>query len=63
MYGETSHENNGVTGKPERVYVSFGPLPNQEMPLEWAEKMLTAWREKNANQFGKALAEAAAGGS
>ena len=43
------------------VYVRFGPRPTQEMPLDWAEKMLTAWREKNAQQFGKALADAATG--
>ena len=39
------------------VYVRFGPRPTQEMPLEWAEKMLSAWRAKDPARFGKALAE------
>lgn len=42
-----------------KVYVKFGPRDTQEMPLEWAEKMLTALKEKHAAQFGKLLAEAA----
>ena len=41
------------------VYVRFGPRPTQEMPIDWAVKMLTEWREKHPAQFGKALAEAA----
>jgi hypothetical protein len=41
------------------VYVRFGPRPTQEMPLDWAEKMLSAWKEKDPSRFGKALAEAA----
>lgn len=40
-----------------RVYVKFGPRPNQEMPIEWAEEMLSNWREKQPAQFGKALAD------
>jgi hypothetical protein len=40
-----------------QVYVRFGPRPTQEMPKEWAEKMLSTWREKDPARFGKALAE------
>jgi hypothetical protein len=39
-----------------KIYVKFGPGPAQEMPIEWAEKMLTDWRQRNAKQFGTALA-------
>jgi hypothetical protein len=46
-------ENGDGTGK---IYVKFGPGPTQEMPLEWAEKMLTEWRQKAPSGFGKALA-------
>jgi len=46
-------ENNG-NGK---VYVRFGKLPTQEMPREWAEEILTRWRERQPAQFGKYLAE------
>jgi hypothetical protein len=62
MYGDTPPEIQKMTLKTDKVYVRFGPLDTQEIPIEWAEKMLTAWREKNASQFGKALAEAATGG-
>jgi hypothetical protein len=57
--GTDNSQNGDGNGK---VYVRFGPLPTQEMPREWAEKMLTAWRERNASQFGKFLAEAATAG-
>lgn len=40
-------------------HVKFGPGPTQEIPLEWAETMLTRWREKAPRQFGEALAAAA----
>jgi hypothetical protein len=43
------------------VYVRFGPRPTQEMPLDWAEKMLTAWRERDPKRFGSALAEVVTG--
>jgi hypothetical protein len=46
-----------------KIYVKFGPGPTQEMPLEWAEKMLTDWRESNRLQFGRALALAAIEGT
>ncbi len=46
MYGDT-----------EQVYVKFGPAPTQEMPREWAEKMLTKWCERKPADFGKLLAE------
>lgn len=52
-------EGNGA--REPRIYVRFGPLPTDEMPIEWAEKMLTNWRDKNRAQFGKALVEVIAG--
>lgn len=42
-------------------YVSFGPGETQEMPVEWAQQMLTKWREKNPVQFGRTLAEVVTG--
>lgn len=39
------------------TYVRFGPGTTQEMPLPWAEKMLTKWREQDPTRFGKMLAE------
>jgi hypothetical protein len=48
---------NGQQPDPPRV--RFGPGRTQTMPLEWAETMLTAWREKSPRQFGDALAQAA----
>lgn len=49
-----SAQNAASNGK---VYVKFGPRETQEMPLEWAERMLAAWREMHPAQFGRALAE------
>jgi len=40
-----------------RIYVRFGPADTHEMPLEWAEKLLTGWRETAPVAFGKALAK------
>ena len=51
-------QDGNETGK---VYVRFGPHPTDEMPREWAEKMLTRWRESHPVQFGKALAEVVTG--
>jgi hypothetical protein len=45
-----------------KVYVKFGTHPTDEMPLEWAEAILTAWRDKSPGQFGKALAAVVTGG-
>ena len=39
--------------------VRFGPGKTQTMPAEWAETMLSAWREKDPKRFGDALAQAA----
>jgi len=52
-------QNGQATAK---VYVRFGPLPTQEMPREWAEKMLSLWKEKKPQEFGKYLAEVITGG-
>lgn len=54
--GEDSNAGDG------KVYVRFGALPTQEMPREWAERMLTLWRERHPAQFGKMLAEVVTGG-
>ena len=56
MSDETSNGNGHHNGQ---IYVKFGPGKTQEMPIEWAQYMLTKWRDSNAGQFGKALAEAA----
>jgi hypothetical protein len=48
---------NGQAPEPPRV--RFGPGKTQTMPAEWAEAMLTAWREKDPKRFGDALAQAA----
>lgn len=50
MYGETT-----------KVYVKFGPGETDEMPKEWAEAMLTAWRESDPKRFGAALAAVVTG--
>lgn len=44
-----------------KVYVKFGPNSTQEMPREWAEKMLALWCERHPAQFGKLLSEVATG--
>ena len=46
-------ENGDGNGK---VYVKFGPGPTQEMPIEWAERLLSDWRRTDPARFGKALA-------
>lgn len=50
---DSSGQNGSGNGK---VYVRFGPRPTQEMPLEWAEKMLAMLKSEHAPQFGKMLA-------
>jgi hypothetical protein len=45
------------------IYVKFGPRDTEEIRLEWAESMLTLWKERNPAQFGKYLAEVATGQS
>ncbi len=41
------------------IRVRFGPGFTQTIPLEWAESILSAWRERSPKQFGDALAQAA----
>lgn len=49
--------DNGQNGSGNgKVYVRFGKHPTDEMPREWAEEMLTQWRDAHPAQFGKALA-------
>jgi hypothetical protein len=50
-------DNVPEAGPRPKTYVRFGPLPTQEMPREWAEKMLTLWRQRSPAQFGKLLSE------
>lgn len=51
-------DNSAPNGTPNsKVYVKFGPRETQEMPLEWAEKMLSQWRDRAPAQFGKMLAD------
>lgn len=48
------------TGTPR---VSFGPRPDDSIPISWAEKMLTALKEKKPKQFGDLLRDAVIMGS
>lgn len=41
--------------------VAFGDGPNQSIPHDWAEGMLTRWAADNPTQFGAYLAEQAVG--
>jgi hypothetical protein len=41
------------------VRVRFGPGRTQTMPQEWAEAMLSGWRDTDPKRFGAALAKAA----
>lgn len=59
---DTIEANGRVETAPVRV--KFGPRPNQDMPLPWAEFMLAKMREAQENntkprQFGDLLALAA----
>lgn len=54
---DENSNGNGTTAAPDRV--RFGPGKTQDMPREWAEMILTQWRESNPAAFGKALARVA----
>lgn len=54
------HESNGNGAATGQVYVKFGPKETQEIPLEWAELMLSELFRSNAPTFGRLL-QAAAG--
>lgn len=62
-YPDTADTLNGqAPAAPVRV--RFGPRPNQDMPLSWAEYMLSEMREAQASNrkpepFGTLLARAA----
>lgn len=51
------------TDETQSPRVSFGPRPDDSMPLSWAEKMLTALKEKKPKQFGDLLRDAVIMGS
>jgi len=40
------------------VYVRFGTHESDEMPLGWAEKMLTELKQTNGTMFGRLLTQA-----
>jgi hypothetical protein len=51
-------DNGTQNGQPNgKIYVRFGPGETQEMPLEWAEKMLTEWRAKDPKRWGALLSD------
>jgi hypothetical protein len=54
---ERQQANGHADPAPGRV--RFGPGKTQTMPAEWAEAMLSAWRERDPKRFGEALAAAA----
>lgn len=54
MDTDNSHGNGHRNG---RIYVSFGPRPEQEMPIEWAAALLTELRLKNPRQWGQVFAQ------
>lgn len=41
--------------------VKFGPRPDQDIPVSWAEKMLCKLYEKRRAQFGALLREVVTG--
>jgi hypothetical protein len=45
-----------------RIYVKFGAGETDEMPIEWAERVLTNWRNEHPEQFGRALAKVVTAG-
>ncbi len=49
-------------GVEDKIYVRFGKGPTDEMPKEWAEKILTNLRDKDPARFGKLLAEVVTSG-
>ena len=51
MDGENSASNG-------RIYVKFGHRDNEEIPLEWAEKMLMQLKQERPADFGKLLTAA-----
>ena len=59
MTDDVSPQNGHPNGK---IYVRFGPGESDEMPIQWAEKMLTEWREKSPAQWGKMLSAIVTGG-
>jgi len=59
---DAAEQLNGLAPAPSpagEVRVRFGPGNTQTIPLEWAELILSAWRERSPKQFGDALAQAA----
>jgi hypothetical protein len=56
---ENRHIDEGKTmtesAEEGRVFVQFGKLPNQELHLETAEKLLSALFESDRKRFGKYL--------
>lgn len=55
---EPTQNLNGHRTATAEIRVSFGPHEAQSIPLAWAEKLLTIWREQSPSKFGAMLARA-----
>lgn len=53
--GESNDHSDGT------IYVKFGPRPNQEMPIEWAEDLLTLLASEHQRVFSQLLPRVALG--
>ncbi len=51
--------NGGNSSRDELTYVPFGARPTEQVPLEWAVRILTRLKERNPRLFGELLQEAA----
>lgn len=50
-------------GEADKVYVKFGAGESDEMPKDWAERMLARWRAAHPAQFAKYIGEVATEGA
>ena len=57
---EDDNSINGTVTK--KVYVKFGAHETDEMPKEWAEQMLTIWRQRQPAQFARLMGEVVTAG-
>lgn len=55
---ETSNGNGHKNGT---IYVKFGPRPSQEIPIEWAEELLTLLASEHQKVFSQLLPRVALG--
>ena len=54
-------DSNGNGHRDGTIYVKFGPRPNQEMPLDWAEDLLTILATEHQKVFSQLLPRVALG--